>query len=390
MWENVVIEEGATVVQSLLANNCIIKAGATIGRGCVIGQGCVVGANVVLPEFTRITMSLDQNDSDDDFGFDTDSEEDGDSTSSKQEAPGEEGIVSDHNVVGLDGLGRVWSPASEDDSDSESDEEEKGNDGPVLGEMIKAQSMGYDPSLLYRKRFDTQQEDNEDGFSDVEEPPDMDDDDYDYGESGLSFGAPDTSNLNAFGVIVGRQQGVDVVKELKLMCIEHEMTSPIENLGIELNSYKFSQNATYSDCTMAATLAILEKMNISSEMGASKLVAALRAQLDHWAPLLKKMSIGIDEEKSIISAIETVALGGGEVGDTLSTQPSFRLLLQTLHDEEVVNEEAILSWATERRDQDETSPRGRLFRQQPTQDFLDYLEESDDEDEDDSSDEDSD
>ena len=164
--------------------------------------------------------------------------------------------------------------------------------------------------------------------------------------------------------------------------MEHE--GAIEILAIELNSYKFSQNATYSDCTTAAMLAVLDKMKIVEGMSNGKLVAALKMQLEEWATLLKKMSVGVEEEKSIISALEVAAIGEGAVSNVLSKEPAFRFLLQTLHDEEVVSEEAILSWAAERKEEGEDTPRGKLFRQQPTQDFLEWLEEESEEEDEDS------
>lgn len=113
--------------------------------------------------------------------------------------------------------------------------------------------------------------------------------------------------------------------------MEFEETSPIENLSIELNSYKFSQNASYSDCTMAATLTILELMEITETMSDGKLVGALKARLEIWAPLLHKMGIGLDEQKSVIYALEKAATDGSVVGNKLATGNSLRFLLQTLH-----------------------------------------------------------
>jgi tetrahydrodipicolinate N-succinyltransferase len=34
-----------------------VKSGAKIGKGCVLSFGVVVGANVVLPPYTRLTLS---------------------------------------------------------------------------------------------------------------------------------------------------------------------------------------------------------------------------------------------------------------------------------------------------------------------------------------------
>ena len=93
------------------------------------------------------------------------------------------------------------------------------------------------------------------------------------------------------------------------------------------------------------------------------------------------MSISFDEEKAIIVALERCAEEEGEMGEKLSSSMTFRFLLQTLHDEETVSEEAILSWAEDRREEVDTV-RGKLFHSQPVQDFIEWLqEESDDEDE---------
>lgn len=393
LWGNAVVEEGATVVDSVLGFDCTIRAGATVSRGCVIGNGCVVGSNVVLREFTRITMATDTDgDGDDDFGDFDDSEEEsddeGDNDSFEFEKDQDVAVLSsDHNVVGSDGVGRVWYPATTLEEDDESEDEEE--ESPV--EVAKSQSIGYDPSELYKKRLELQEEED-DGFSDDDEPLDGHFDGGDYPEDGaITFGGDSSSNFNEHGMLkYGRDKGVDVVKELKAICLEHEMTSPVENLAIEMNSYKFSQNANYSDCTMAATLAILENMAINTGVSAGKLVSALKHQLEHWSPLLQRMSIGMEEEKSIVLALESAATSGGAMGDTLSKPPTFRFLLQTLHDEEIVGEEAILSWAEERRKDDIEQPRAKLFLQQPTQDFLEWLqEESDDDDEEDSDDEES-
>jgi translation initiation factor eIF-2B subunit epsilon len=88
---------------------------------------------------------------------------------------------------------------------------------------------------------------------------------------------------------------------------------------------------------------------------------ALKARLELWAPLLQKLSIGQEEEKAIIHGLERSATAEGQVGEKLSSGPSFRFLLQTLHDEEVLGEEAILAWAEEQKGEALDSPLGKLF-----------------------------
>jgi translation initiation factor eIF-2B subunit epsilon len=84
-------------------------------------------------------------------------------------------------------------------------------------------------------------------------------------ENGNSGGASDGGGSGV--QIIGRQRGIDVVKELRDICLEHETSSPDDNLRIELNSFKFIQNATYSDCCKGAMMAVMERIVDESGVG---------------------------------------------------------------------------------------------------------------------------
>ena len=379
VWDNVEIGDGATVIQSILAEGCIVKPGATIHRGCIIGSQCIVGEGKVLPEFARVTLAKEAKyDGGDDWDGDDEDEDEDDA-----EEDEEDELVSDAAVVGSDGKGRLWQPPPEDD-----DHEELY--GLTTQELTKSQSPGFDPSGLFANRKALQREDEDDFSEKDSEHSEFDalSSDFDAVEFGTGGGTGEDP--------YGRQKDVDVIAELKAICLEYEPTSPIENLAIELNSFKFSQNATYSDCTMAATLAILEEMSITKDTTDAKLVTEFKSYLEHWAPLLQKMSIGLDEEQAIILGIEKMATGGGEMGDKLSSGNAFRFLLQTLYHEDIVSEEAILAWSGERKVEEQTekdkddspSPRVRLYRQPAIQDFLNWLVDDDDDDDDDDEDDD--
>ena len=75
----------------------------------------------------------------------------------------------------------------------------------------------------------------------------------------------------------------------------------------------------------------------------------------------------------------------------MSTRRSVvRFLLQTLHDKEVLSEEAVLAWAETRKSQeDKDSPVAKLFQLQAVQDFLEWLEEESEEEDSDDDDSDS-
>ena len=131
----------------------------------------------------------------------------------------------------------------------------------------------------------------------------------------------------------------------------------------------------------------------SSGLTPGTLVGSLKKMMEYWGALFKSICIGPDEEKAIIHSLELMALGqvgGSKFVSVLGTEPAFRFVLQTLHDQEIVNEDAIFDWALERREESKDCPIGRLFWQKPNQDFLEWLGEdsgSDDDGEDDSDEE---
>lgn len=420
LWGNILVEEGAVLEGVIVCEGAIIRKGAIVERGCVVGRGCIVGEGVRLREFTRITCAAEVNDEDDDdySGFsddssneedsedndddledeDEDDDDDGNEVSKSTEATSSQkatDVITNHEVVGKDGIGRVYVPAPSDEYDSDDDEEEAEAEAM---ELMKSQSIGYDMKLVYQKWKKLQMVEEDDGFSLDERDSDEDDsmmymdDEWTNDDAAATNMRSSVSNshLGDDGMqITGRQKGVDVVKELRDICLEHETSTPVENLRIELNSFKFSQNATYADCCTGAMMAVMEKI-FEESAGDSiptpgKLVGSLKKMLDYWGALFNSICMGMEEEKAIIYALETMALGPveGKAASALMQEPAFRFVLQTLHDQEIVNEEAIFAWASERRGEGKDSPLGSLFWQKPTQDFLEWLDEDESSGEDD-------
>jgi hypothetical protein len=149
---------------------------------------------------------------------------------------------------------------------------------------------------------------------------------------------------------------------------------------------------------------------LSTDMTDGRLVSLLKTKLDKfWTGMLQRLCVGIPEELSILYALEnaatvdqTTASKTSSAGDSeeatenktittniaqkLRSGMSFRFVLQTLHSQEVLSEEAILLWAEEHReDNKDDDPRSKLFMMQSVQDFLEWLEQES-EDEDDSDD----
>ena len=432
LMDGVVVEAYVNMDSCLIARNAIIKEGATLGKGCVIGEGCVVGKGSKLPPFTRITLAKDDDDDGlwgDDEGYGDSSNDDDSTTDVEKSKDNDSGDENDHNVVGRDGIGRVWRPSLDDDGYDDDDDDD---DQDPFENLMNLQSIGGDPTSYYLKREQRliakeEEEYESDGFSDHDE--DDDDDDMmmaetqafsKFTEGTVTFGHEDDDINNNFGSttatttapdVIGRQKGVDVIKEMTDICMEFDDEfHPFENLAIELNSFKFSQNATYGDCVTAAMSSLLCKMKLSTDMTDGRLVLLLKTKLDKfWTGMLQRLCVGIPEELSILYALENAATvdqtatskasstGDNEeatenqtittnIAQKLRSGMSFRFVLQTLHSQEVLSEEAILLWAEEHReDNNDDDPRSKLFMMQSVQDFLEWLEQES-EDEDDSDD----
>lgn len=455
LWNNVSIHSGAEITSSVLCENVIIHSGAKIGKGCVIGHGCIIGENIELPPYTRITLEEDHDDddgfSDDGFGDSSSSSSstsgssssgssDGDNDTSGSDSDSDESvkdekveltldkdttenkikIASDHDVVGKDGIGRVWKPSkhlfSQDDDpdadsdydDDSSDEENDDSSYDDLGvellsnndistpiERMHSQSIGYDTTNLYQKRYRVQKQEalEEEAalFAVDDEEEDMSDFDDHNGVMSTTYGVG--NNFDEDGLIIqGRSKGVDVVKVLKDICLEHDVNSPIENLMIEINGYKFSQNATFSDCVMGAMLCVITRLGLKKGVCTpTSLMQDLSKELEHWKSLFSKMCLSIEEEKSILMVCETAATEdeNEDVRSVLCAEPSFRIVLQTLYDKNIVTEEAILQWGAERKEDFEDDDgdhahneiekkKKDLFFQGATQSFLTWLDEDSD------------
>ncbi len=385
LWDGVVVEDFASVSYAIVGEGAVIKKGAVVGRGCVIGKGCVVGENVVLPNFTRITNSqVHEGGIDDGEGWSSDEDDGGDGIVEEKKT--------DHGVVGPDGVGRVYAFTGDDDDEDEWDEEEE-----LKGELtsVESQSLGFERAGELREKKFVMQEKME-GGADEFGPIRVEDGGVDGADDAESGDKDDSSFAWGGGggdveFVMGRQRGVDVVSELKNLCLDHEEGSDLKNLAIEMNSFKFSQNATYVDCCHAAALAVGERISgkVGGEGGLGKVVGAAKREFESWSELFAKLSPRVEDGVGIVVGVESLfEKGQGCWAEIGGKDGAFRFLLQTLYDLEVVSEETLLRWADERRSGGGGEVAQKLFQEKGTQDFLEWLEDdeddSDEDDEDDS------
>ena len=261
--------------------------------------------------------------------------------------------------------GDVW-----DDDDTEEDSDEDADPYALLG-SLEAESIGFDIEKAYQLKMALQ--------SGVRGMDGVEDDDGGGGGSDDEWigRGNDEEEFSFDNPVVGRQKGVDVVKELKDLCLEHGGGS-FQNLSIELNSFKFSQNATYEDVLCGAILNCAERASKSSDVSTlSKALAALKKEMVAWSELFKKCAPRPTDEVGIICGLERILKTPDYA--PFAAQGGLRFLLQTMFDAEVVCEEAILSWKGRREGGEGDENAIKLFGDERIKEFLEWIEEEEEE-----------
>ena len=402
LWAGAVVEEDAVVESAVICDKAVVKKGARVGRGCVVSYGAVVGAGVVLPDYTRVSCLR--------RCLEDDEEEDG---SFRARSTLEDDTKYDLSVVGVDGVGFVWT--NEDDPgdyDDEEDEEDDDDDEKAVAvDSLRASSMGCTAGVSWRRSLwqvvpppvvdeDSDDDDDMEGFAGDDFDCDFDDG-ADGGVVGNSNNSSSSSSKTPRPSVkeAGSTVFVEVVADM--VATGHAEGHPPDNLLMEIKGYKFAQNSSFADCIRGCVPSILAVAVASATSsvagkGAGAVQVAvvtflktfLTAKQGWGYQLLRALVQDTKDEFALVEAVESHVL---LEANAQSLYPVFRLILQLLYDEELVSEEALVQWIEERNAEgaEPTSARGKLFKHPQVQTFVAWIQEDeDDDDEDDEDDED--
>ncbi|EPS63911.1 hypothetical protein M569_10871, partial [Genlisea aurea] len=120
---------------------------------------------------------------------------------------------------------------------------------------------------------------------------------------------------------------------------------------LEVNSLKLSYNRTATDCAGALFYAMMKLPleTSSNRHSPSKLVKAAGDVISKWKKLLKYYLCSIDEEIEVILKFEEMCSESAKEYFSVFTQ-----ILHLMYEKDVVQEEAILNWASEKEEADES------------------------------------
>ncbi|KAL6557126.1 hypothetical protein OROMI_017476 [Orobanche minor] len=331
IWDKVTIEDGCKLKHAIVCNGVIIKSGAVVEAGVVLSFKVIIGRGYVVPAYSKVSL-LQQpviQDSDEELEYADDSGGNIEiaSISNTPETLNEE-MRSDlmdsqtqvASEVGQGGVGYIWLVCEG------GYEEWRHSVAPITSERL---------AEILRNATDEVEISNEDNSI---LPP----------SGKLELGSVEDSDEDVTDDFAHFEKEV----EATFLRAVHENVKQ-DHVILEVNSLRLSYNLTSTDC-------------------AGELVKNVASVIAKRKRLLKEYLTSIDDEIEVILKFEEMCLESTKEYSTLFVQ-----ILNLLYDEDILQEDAILNWASEKEEADESD---KLFVKQAEK-FVQWLNEASEEEE---------
>ncbi|XP_048536754.1 translation initiation factor eIF-2B subunit epsilon-like [Triticum urartu] len=354
IWDNVIIEDGCKVSNSLVCDDVHLKAGAIVEPGCILSFKIKVGKNVVVPAYSKVSLlnKPSNEDSDEELEYaDTNSgiTDSPPFSISKSNADHPTIICEDDDLgaseTGTSGvLGYIWASG-----DTGIQDEWRQSIAPIPKEKLQ--------ELQHAVSFD----DDEGSEEDLNNRPSEADRDND---SEISVVEDDDYTKFEKEVEETFQRALDGVHQ--------------DNLILEINALRLSYSLQHADCAGAVFYSIMRGALVAAQSTNDNLLKTTADALAKWKDLLRNYTKTVDEEMEILLKFEEMCQD-----ITKEFAPLFSKILPYLYDKDVVSEDAILRWAEEKENADESD---KVFVKQSDA-FIKWLKEAEEEEDDEDDDE---
>ncbi|EMS54837.1 Translation initiation factor eIF-2B subunit epsilon [Triticum urartu] len=381
IWDNVIIEDGCKVSNSLVCDDVHLKAGAIVEPGCILSFKIKVGKNVVVPAYSKVSLlnKPSNEDSDEELEYaDTNSgiTDSPPFSISKSNADHPTIICEDDDLgaseTGTSGvLGYIWASG-----DTGIQDEWRQSIAPIPKEKLQ--------ELQHAVSFD----DDEGSEEDLNNRPSEADRDND---SEISVVEDDDYTKFEKEVEETFQRALDGVHQ--------------DNLILEINALRLSYSLQHADCAGAVFYSIMRGALVAAQSTNDNLLKTTADALAKWKDLLRNYTKTVDEEVWLEDILDKylevcmsniclkiqkyhqmeILLKFEEMCQDITKEfaPLFSKILPYLYDKDVVSEDAILRWAEEKENADESD---KVFVKQSDA-FIKWLKEAEEEEDDEDDDE---
>ncbi|CAA2978766.1 translation initiation factor eIF-2B subunit epsilon [Olea europaea subsp. europaea] len=350
IWNNVTIENGCKLRHAIVCDGVIMKSGAVLEPGAVLSFKVVVGQQFIVPAYSKVSL-LQQpviKDSDEELEYDDNSsgiigipsisstpeklnDQFGTKLSDSQRRAGSE--------VGDGGVGFIWSLG-----EGGHEEEWRHSVAPIPADKLIE---------IIRTATDELEISNQDGNflppSGELEPDSVDNDSDEDARDDYSYFEKEV--------------------EATFLRAVHENVKE-DHIILEVNALRLSYNLTSTDCASALFYSMMKLASDTPHDTPGELVKNVATVITKWKQLLKDYLSSIDEEIEVILKFEELCLES-----TKEYTPLFVQVLHLLYDQDVIQEKAILDWASEKEEAEESD---KLFLKQAEK-FIQWLNEASEE-----------
>lgn len=394
LHDNVVVGDRVELRSCMLCDKAVVKSGAKVKEGAILSYNVVVGANQVVEPYTQVSLCQQVDNhltlSDDELEYSqqlstsvdngsTFSEEAhpvamevpsraalaaAETLSRQDSCPGLASLDFDQSVVGPGGAGYVWKLP-----------------GERLDDVMRF-SIAKPPERLPAPVTGTIG-DEDLGASEQEEEEEEDEE-----EEG--------------GVMATDRAFMTEVSETFLRCVK--MRFPQNNVIIELNALKIAEDRTFADCARYIFTTLLSMClcaapktreeyrhlfpasppDVGTKEGKAQLLKTFKEHLQDWRSLLRGFLRNEDDQVELLLTFEEYCSEEGVFANCghpcRMVRAVFLPVLKELYDDELLSEEAILAWASEKEHADE-SDKQYLKMAEPFIEWLKTAEEEEEEEE---------
>ncbi|PWA43769.1 Armadillo-type fold [Artemisia annua] len=338
IWRNVTIEDGCKLKHSILCDGVVVKSGAVLEPGAVLSYNVVVGKDLVVPCYSIVSLLPQpvKQDSDEELEY---ADNDNNNSIIPTINTVENGDLSNNWVsseIGEGSRGFVWSV-----SEVDHEEEWRHSVAPIpASKIIELTQAAY--------------EDLETVLQDDPLLP-----------------LPDEKESGSESDDDGRDESVYFEKEVEATFLRavHENIKE-DHIILEVNSLRLSYNMALENCASALFYSMMKLALDTPHSSAAELVKNTNNIVTRWGKLLKPYLQGIDDEIEVIMKFEEICMESGK-----EYAPLFVRILQLLYDSDIIQEEAVLNWAKEKEDADESD---KVFVKQ-SEKFIQWLNEASEE-----------
>ncbi|WOG88002.1 hypothetical protein DCAR_0207235 [Daucus carota subsp. sativus] len=348
IWHNVTIEDGCKLKHAIICDGVILKAGAVLEPGVVLSFKVVIGEQFVVPAYSKVSLLRQpiNQDSDEELEYADDS------SGVAEHSPIANGAIRNDSSemdacttseVGTNGVGFIWSL-----NEAALEEEWRHSVAPIPADKLAAIMLAAngDPDLL------THDENILPPSGELEPESVTNDSDTDVNDEATYFEKE--------------------VEATFLRAVEEDVKN--DHIILEVNSLRLSYNMTALDCASALFYSVMKLALDMQHNTASELFTNVAKVLAKWKTLLKSYLLTIDEEIEVIMKFEDICMGSAREYAVL-----FEQILHLLYDKEIIQEEAILSWASEKEEAEESD---KVFVKK-CEKFIRWLNEASEEEEED-------